>query len=434
MCFFNVKMETKMKNELKMRILCVCLLLATTVAHATTRSVLFIGNSYIFTNNMPLMLQKMATAMGDTLIYDESDPGGYTLMQHTTNTTTLSLLKSRKWDLVVLQELSQRTSNAPVQVAAEVYPYARRLDSLIKDNDSCTQTMFLMTWAHETGDPVTCPTYPPVCSYMGMQYRMRESYLEMAHDNMAVVAPVGAAWKAFRDSVTSPTLYMTDKIHPELMGSYLEACVLYSSIFHKRVYGCSYTAGLLLRNVEVAQRTSDRTTMDSLALWQQYGHYPYADFEKTVAGNTATFKPDSALAAEYIWHFGDGAVDTVAAPVHFYMSSGTYTVTYTALNKCFSETVSDTVRIVSALGVENAANANSSVRIMQQGNGSVIFQLPDHLHYDVLEVMDSKGARIRMYTGPDLQRVADKFVPGFYVILGYTHDRKYTFRDKMIIY
>ncbi len=45
---------------------------------ASTRKVLFIGNSYTYMNSMPTMLQAFANAMGDTLIFDESDPGGYT--------------------------------------------------------------------------------------------------------------------------------------------------------------------------------------------------------------------------------------------------------------------------------------------------------------------------------------------------------------------
>src|SRR5690606_449333 len=44
--------------------------------------VYFIGNSYIYTNNMPQMLADIATSMGDTLVYEEHTPGGSKLEDH----------------------------------------------------------------------------------------------------------------------------------------------------------------------------------------------------------------------------------------------------------------------------------------------------------------------------------------------------------------
>lgn len=422
-----------MRSYLKTSLVLVLFLLAGGRVDATTRRVLFIGNSYTYTNNMPLMLQTLTTALGDTLIYDESDPGGYTFMQHSTYGPTLTKIASQKWDIVVLQAQSQEPSFPPAQVATDVYPYAHILDSLIHDNDTCTQTMFMMTWAHANGDPMNCPGYPILCTFDGMQYRLRESYMQMTLDNKAIVAPVGAAWKVVHDSFVTPWLFISDSSHPLPAGSYLESCVLYSSIFHKRTSGCTYTSGLSAGDAQILQRIADRVTMDSLTQWQQYGHYPNAGFNYTKSGNTITLSHATSVPADYTWDFGDGVTDTASAPLHTYGTNGVYTVTHTAANDCFSETIRQVVQIGSTTGMSNPDHRAQAVTTTLQGNGSVSFMLPGDNVYDILEVYDAAGNRVRHYTLSG-QVITDQFTPGFYMIRAISRNKSAVFINKQIVY
>ena len=50
-----------------------------------------------------------------------------------------------------------------------------------------------MTWGRKNGDASNCSAYPPICTYEGMQQRLRESYMEMASANQGRVSPVGMA-------------------------------------------------------------------------------------------------------------------------------------------------------------------------------------------------------------------------------------------------
>jgi PKD repeat protein len=384
---------------------------------ATTRKVLFIGNSYTYTNNMPLMLQTLATALGDTLVYGQSDPGGYTLEEHSAYAPTLSLIFSQQWDIVVLQEQSELPSFPPAQVDTQVYPYAHILDSMIHANDSCTQTMFMMTWGHADGDPANCPGYPVICTYDGMQQRLRESYLQMTQDNSAIVAPVGAAWKVMRDSFPTVWLYQSDSDHPDIQGSYLETCVLYSSIFHKKTYNTTYTGGLSATDANTIQRIADKVTLDSIMQWQQYGHYPYAGFSAAVAGATATFSATPTITAQYSWQFGDGGADTSADPVHSYVADGSYIVKHTAETHCFSETISDTIHVATTgLGTALKGN-NGRVSIAAHGGGYVTFTFSGNQQYSEMDVFDAGGRSVRKYM-PDGNTVTinDHFTPGFYTL------------------
>lgn len=422
-----------MYNRLKTRISVLLLLLQALTIQATTRKVLFIGNSYTFTNNMPLMLQTLTTAMGDTLIYDESDPGGYTFAQHCTYPTTISRIFSQQWDVVVLQEQSELPSFPPLEVDTEVYPYAHRLDSMIHANDTCTQTMFLMTWGHANGDPPNCPSYPAICTYAGMQERLRESYLQMEVDNHATVAPVGVAWKAIMDSFPAIWLYTTDSSHPIVPGSFLEASVLYSSIFHRRTLGCSYTSGLTSAVAQTLQRVADRVVFDSLTQWQQYGHYPSAGFDASVTGTTAAFTQLSSIPVSGDWLFGDGGSDTAANPVHTYSGIGNYVVTHTVSNSCFTETIRDTLHVGTTLTGQPSTNGAPGIYVSQNGSGSITFSLPGTMAYNILEVYDATGRMMRKYTLRD-RVTTDQYVPGMYFYRAYSSDHTLSVNGKMVVY
>ncbi len=161
-----------------------------------TKEVLFIGNSYTYGNNLPDLVKQIALSFGDTLIHDSSTPGGASFNVHSVNNQTLSKIAQQQWDYVVLQAQSQEPSFPPSQVASATYPYAAILVDSIVSHFSCTEPLFFMTWGSKYGDQQNCQFYPPLCTYSGMQQRLKESYLEMTINNNASCAPVGMAWKA----------------------------------------------------------------------------------------------------------------------------------------------------------------------------------------------------------------------------------------------
>ncbi len=387
----------------------IAVLLNASLSQATTRKVLFIGNSYTYTNNMPSIVDSIAKALGDTIIYDVSAPGGHTLQQHCSNATTIAKIFSQQWDIVVIHEQSQMPSFPPAQVATDVYPYAHILDSMVHANDTCTQVMFMMTWGHANGDPMNCPGYPVICTYDGMQMRLRESYLQMATDNRADVIPVGSAFKIMVDSAYSPWLFSPDSSHPVVPGSYLQACVVYSSIFHKTTKNCPYTDGLIATDAQLLQRIATKVVFDSLNLWQGTGHYPYAGFTKTGLGSYS-FTSHSPVATGHYWSFGDGSHDTAANPHHTY-STGRYLVSHTVVTPCFTETLTDSA--FSPTGVALTQKEDKELKIMQTGSGNVMFELLTN-GYNKMDVYDCRGVKIREYNVQS-RSFSDSFIPGMYI-------------------
>ena len=143
------------------------LILLSLFAHGQIKRVLFLGNSSTYVNILPQIISDIASAMGDTLIYDFNTPGGYTLEEHSTDSSSLNKIMQGNWDFVVLQG-SQRLSYPIEQVEVEVLPYAHYLDSVINVYNPCGETMFFMTWGKKNGDVSTCAPWSPVCTYEGM--------------------------------------------------------------------------------------------------------------------------------------------------------------------------------------------------------------------------------------------------------------------------
>ena len=151
-----------MKNWLFIFSILPFLFLGQTTLKPKKISVLFIGNSYTAVNNLPQLVKDIALANNDTLIFDSNTPGGYTFNQHFNDINTKSKINSTAWDYVVVQAQSQEPSFSPSQVMQQTYPYAKKLDSLIKLNNLCTTTIFYETWGRKFGDASNCGNYPPV--------------------------------------------------------------------------------------------------------------------------------------------------------------------------------------------------------------------------------------------------------------------------------
>jgi len=326
----------------------ICAFLPLLIIAQQRKEVLFIGNSYTYVNNLPDLVKQIALSFGDSLIYDISTPGGATFNAHTNNTQTLAKINQQQWDYVVLQAQSQEPSFSPGQVANDTYPYAEILVDSIHANLSCTEPLFFMTWGRKYGDQQNCAVYPPVCTYLGMQQRLRESYLEMAFYDSASCSPVGMAWKTSIALDSTINLYSSDNSHPSIYGSYLAACTFYASIFKKSPVGSGFWPAAIDSNTAYSlQQIGSSTVLDSLAVWNIFN----ADFSFMQTNDSISCTNLSSNYESLIWDFGDGTSSFDEDPIHVYSNSGVYAITLSALTNqgCLLDTLSVniTVNIIS---------------------------------------------------------------------------------------
>ncbi len=324
-----------------------------------SKSVLFIGNSYTAVNNLPEMIKLAAISAGDELIFDANIPGGTTFQQHSTNAQTLSKINSKAWDYVVLQEQSQLPSFPDNQVETSVYPYATALNNQILANNSCTETLFYMTWGRKNGDAQNCPMWPPICTYFGMDDLLAQRYLQMATDNNAEVSPVGAVWRQIITQNPSLELYSSDESHPSLLGSYAAALCFYTTIFRKSADEVLYTANLPGDQVAIVKAAVNQVVFANFPQWFIGKYDASADFEITGDDTTLTFTAEIQDGATYSWDFGDGSSAQGVAATHTF-AAATYSISLTVTLCGKSETTTQMVT-VSALSNNDLKNTNFKI-------------------------------------------------------------------------
>lgn len=305
--------------------------------------VLFLGNSYTYYNNMPQQVANMATATGDTLIFDMYAPGGYTLDDHGQDTVSRGKIANGGWDYLVLQEQSQLPSFQSYQ-SNELYGML----TLFRKFNPCGRIMFYMTWGRQNGDASNCAVWPPVCTYLGMDSLIRLRYIQMAVNNKTVLSPVGAAWRHIRHNSSSLNLYDIDGSHPSAAGSYLAACCFYTSFFKKNPSSLTYNATLGAADANTIKQAVKTVVFDSLSSWDYSATLPVADFRYTIGtgNNQVHFLNLSSLADYYLWDFGDNTTSTAEHPVHNYATDGIYTVKLTSYNCDIDTTYTNTKQVV----------------------------------------------------------------------------------------
>jgi len=396
-------------------LLCACLI--TTNSSAQKKNILFIGNSYTAANNLPQLLLDLSLSLGDSIFIDSYTPGGYTFQMHSTDVNALAKINSRPWDFVILQEQSQRPSLSPPQVAIDVYPYARVLDSLIYLNNPCTETVFYMTWGRKYGDASNCASWPPVCTYLGMQDQLRNSYVQMANDNQAIVAPVGRAWQQSWSQDSLINLWSNDNSHPSLSGSYLAACVFYESIFRKLSVNAPFISSLSMNDAQFLQQVAHQTIIDSLSTWRIGADDSQAGFAFAPSGLSVQFTEQCQNANSFFWDFGDGNTSLSPQPLHVYTQAGVYQVRLIAGNNCDADTSIQFVNVMTS-GIEDVNASDPCIKISAQKSIEILCE-----NWSKIEIYEVSGKRILSATSksPGNSIAIDYFKEGIYILVFYSY-------------
>ena len=361
------------------------------------KEVLFIGNSYTYVNNLPNLVKEIALSFGDTLVHDSSTPGGSNFNSHTANTQTLSKINQQQWDYVVLQAQSQEPSFSPSQVANDTYPYAEILVDSIHQNSNCTEPFFFMTWGRKYGDQQSCQNYPPICTYQGMQQRLRESYLEMAFVDSASCAPVGMAWKKSIAIDSAINLYSSDNSHPSIYGSYLAACTFYASIFKKSALGSSYWPNTIDSATAYSlQQIGSSTVLDSLAVWNIFNaDFSFQQYNDSIICTNLSSNYDNVL-----WDFGDGITSLHENPTHIYTNSGTYTLTLFSFSNLGCLVDSQSVNIYVNFGIPSWDCSNGACTDSGTVNGTFTSLSDCILNCATTYIKENELDNINIYPNP----------------------------------
>lgn len=299
-------------------------------------SVLFIGNSYTYVNDLPATLGTLATSLGKEITIDSKTNGGYTFQNHTTDPLTYSKIHSKPWDVVVIQGQSQEPSFPDSQVNTQTLPYAVQLSDSIWSNNPCSNVMYYMTWGRQNGDQ----QWSEINTFEKMNTRLYNAYMRMADSSdRAMVSPVGRAWSYVRANHPTINLYNADQSHPSAEGTYLAACTFYASLFQQSPVGSTYYGGLPAATAGILQNAAAIVVLDSLDHFHLHpvDEPTQASFSLVQNGETIQLTNTSSRAVTYTWNFGDGQTVSTEHAQHTFGASGIYTVQLTASSVCNSD-------------------------------------------------------------------------------------------------
>lgn len=224
------------------------------------RAVLFVGNSYIYCNNLPHLVAGMAQARNTPLTCRKLTRGGFTLENHldpAKGTNALAAVTGGAFNIVVLQEQSQR----PFLDAPKMRDAVRRFAEGAKS--AHVRTVLMLTWARQN-EPQN-------------QKLINEAYCSAAEEFGLDVAPVGIAWQTALAAKPDLDLYYSDLSHPMVKGSYLSACVIYAVLTGQSAVGLPTSFRTIDRDGETVELLS--VEKDAAAFLQGIADKTVAEFK-----------------------------------------------------------------------------------------------------------------------------------------------------------
>jgi len=206
--------------------------------------ILFIGNSFTLGGPIPDLVDMLANDAGwpDPHV-DYSAVGGESLEGHRDRDATVDLVDEGDWDVVVLQEYSTRATDNigdPEQFKTDATWFHDRAVQSSPD----VRVVLYETWALHADHSY----YPNTFSDPEeMQEQVRYHYNHAAHEFIpdhaaeplaeVLVSPVGDAWEDHLAEPAPVRLHDDDDYHAGINGQYLNALVLYSSIYERGTTG-----------------------------------------------------------------------------------------------------------------------------------------------------------------------------------------------------
>jgi hypothetical protein len=211
---------------------------------ADNKSLLWVGNSFFYFNNSmhdhvrQIIAGKVAGLRQNSVTISAAGIDWHDLEPHLrpgsgvgrysftpTNEVVFNKFE-RPYDAVLIMDCSQCPIH-PV-MGPVFHEWAKKHSDTVRKYGG--QPAFFASWAYEDKPEMT--------------QQLQDAYVKAGRDNKALVVPAGAAFAESIKRRPDLKLYMPDKRHPSMAGSYLASAVVAASVFKFNPVGATYTAGL----------------------------------------------------------------------------------------------------------------------------------------------------------------------------------------------
>lgn len=231
--------------------------------------ILFLGNSLVFFNDLPGVLEQLMKAAGKEVYVQSVTKGSATISDFTDESTVvgqkaLPLLQNERWDYVIIEPSRRITPfeatvrEAELASAKKIREYALRAGG---------DVLLYSVWGNNNGKVHEFYAESPIrierVATHPMERKAHTAFLQRTNAAFSVelggvkIAEVGYAFENLICAHPEINPYHADHRHPCPEGTYLAACVIYETIFGESVKPIPFTLDLPASDIlkEIADAT-----------------------------------------------------------------------------------------------------------------------------------------------------------------------------------
>ena len=195
-------------------------------------SVLFVGDSLTYVNNMPELVARIGQSKGRCIVTSMVASGGESLRDHWQSGDVERALLERRWQYVVIQDQSTFgeaylvNGDYRVHDASDLFTYGHLIMALVRKHGG-TPVVYL-PWAARFQQPRDT-------------LYVRWAYVTFARGEHATIVPAMDAWARARRQLPAVNFFRPDGLHPTAAGAYLTAALFYAKIGRASPLGATTT-------------------------------------------------------------------------------------------------------------------------------------------------------------------------------------------------
>ncbi len=174
-------------------------------------SILFIGNSLTYSNNLPQILTKIGANNGMEISTHQLCFPNYGLEDHWNERNIQGAIKAQNFDYVIFQQ----GPSSQAYGRSSLIEYGGKISRVCHENDS--KPAYFMVW--------------PSTNYYHTFDGVIKNHVDASIQNKAGIIPVGSLWKKYREAVSNAGLYASDGFHASKKGSFLAALTMFQFLF-----------------------------------------------------------------------------------------------------------------------------------------------------------------------------------------------------------
>lgn len=179
-----------------------------------SQSILFVGNSLTYTNNLPGILEEIAIEFGESIKTTTLAFPNYAIEDHWNDGIFQKKLIENKFEYVIIQQGPSSQPDGKEMLVS----YGAKMK--LECNKNGAELAYFMVW--------------PSKRYFYTFDGVIKNYSYAAESNKAILFPVGRLWKKYEASTNTVILYGSDDFHPSKAGSFLAALAIFHGLYPEK--------------------------------------------------------------------------------------------------------------------------------------------------------------------------------------------------------